>query len=131
MGEVAINYCEHIGLPLMSFPLSGTRGAESALPAPQIMPEASWMESDWSRNLRIADNYVQAAYGGIFVGLIRRGDLGSGQYLNHDGIEIAGNTIVDALYAPILVTSSKDVVIGGNTIRDCLCGPPPPGQGFK
>ena len=88
------------------------------------------MESDWARNLRIADNYVQASYGGIFVGLIRRSDLGSGQYLMHDGITITGNTVVDAAYAPILVTSAKGVVIGGNTVKNCLCRLPGPGQGF-
>jgi hypothetical protein len=96
----------------------------------QVMPEACWMEADWSQNLRIADNYVQAGYGGIFVGLIRSSDLGSGQYLNHDGITITGNTIVDSAYAPILVTSAKGVVVGGNTIKNCLCRLPPPGQGF-
>ena len=48
------------------------------------------MEADWSRNVHIRDNYVEASYGGIFAGLIRQRDLGSGEYLNHKDIMITG-----------------------------------------
>ena len=43
----------------------------------------------------------------------------------------AGNTVINASYAPVLVTSAHDVIIGNNTIRDCLCESPSYGQGFK
>lgn len=48
------------------------------------------MEADWSRNVQITDNYVEASYGGILAGFIRSRDLGSGQYLNHKDISITG-----------------------------------------
>ncbi len=95
------------------------------------MPESYWMEADWTHNLRVADNYVDVSFGGILVGLIRSNDLGSGEYLNHGQITITNNTVTNANYAPILVTSAKDVVVGGNTIQDCLCGKPNVGQGFR
>lgn len=101
------------------------------LSALQIMPESYWMEADWSQNVRITDNYVDAMYGGILLGLIRNGDLGSGEFLNHGQITITNNTVVNANYAPILVTSAKDVVIGGNTIKNCMCGPPSIGAAFR
>ena len=94
------------------------------------MPETAWQEADWVENLSISGNLVDANFGGILVGLIRSNDLGSGQYPNHANVSILGNMVVNASYAPIMVTSTQGVVIGNNTIKDCLCRPPPYGQGF-
>ena len=95
------------------------------------MPDLSWLEADWVQDLVIANNTVDASYGGIFVGLIRGNDMGSGRYPNHANVSITGNTIVNASAVPLLVTSAHDVIIGGNTVQDCLCAPPNYGQGTR
>lgn len=97
----------------------------------QVMPDISWLEADWVQDLEITNNTVDATYGGIFVGLIRPNDMGSGRYLNHANVSILGNTIINASYAPVLVTSAHDLVVGGNTIQNCLCSPPNFGQGMR
>ena len=94
------------------------------------MPETAWQEASWVNNLKISENMVDSNFGGIFVGLIRPNNLGSGQFLNHANVSILGNLVVNASYAPIMVTSTEGVIIGNNTIKDCLCQPPPYGQGF-
>jgi hypothetical protein len=95
------------------------------------MPEAYWMEADWTHNLTVTNNYMDTPFGGILLGLVRPNDLGSGQFLNHGQVTISNNTIENTNYAPLLLTSAQDVVVGNNTIRDCMCGPVPVGQGFR
>ncbi len=115
---------------LISSLISALDWSVTFLWAMQVMPETAWQEADWVSNLNISNNTVDANFGGIFVGLIRPNNLGSGQFLNHANVSILGNTVANASYAPIMITSTQGVVIGNNTIRDCLCQPPPYGQGF-
>ena len=56
----------------------------------QVMPDISWLEADWVQDLTITGNTVVARYGGIFVGLLRPNNLGSGTFLNHANISITG-----------------------------------------
>lgn len=82
------------------------------------MPEVSWQEADWVQDLTISGNLINTTFGGIFVGLVAGNDMGPGQFLGHRNISILNNTIANANYAPILVTSAQVWPETG-----CICMP--------
>ncbi|KAK9826470.1 hypothetical protein WJX81_002682 [Elliptochloris bilobata] len=87
-----------------------------------VQPETyPFVEADFAHQVTIRGNSVTAPFGGIQVIYVRGGDYTPGIWPNHQGILITNNTISDAAYAPLLITSAQGVTISDNRIVNALC----------
>ncbi|KAK9840645.1 hypothetical protein WJX81_006647 [Elliptochloris bilobata] len=78
------------------------------------------------------NNTVQAPFGGIAVTAFGQAvNLPPARYGKAAHVNITGNAIIDAAYAPLLVTSVRDAFVGNNTFTNAVCsGAPVVGNDF-
>lgn len=87
-------------------------------------------EADFSHEVTIRSNTIDSQIGGILVYFIQNGNYAPGPWPNHHTIEISNNTILNAAYTPVLVTSTTGVAVTGNTVVNALCSAPISGTTF-
>lgn len=97
----------------------------------QIAPEtASFAESDFAHEVTIRGNTVIAPFSGIQVFYVQNGNYLPGIWPNHHTILIVNNTITDAAYSPLLITSATDVTVTDNHVVNALCTAPAAGSQY-
>jgi hypothetical protein len=87
-------------------------------------------EADFSHEVTIRSNTIDSQIGGILVYFIQNGNYAPGPWPNYHTIEISNNTILNAAYTPVLVTSTTGVAVTGNTVVNALCSAPISGTTF-